>query len=409
MVKIPINRKYLQVKINQFAIFFVLGIAGCQPGSAPSHSLHAIISSLGRSVSNDGAEKAWSDFNKKYSVPFPYGDSVVFFYYGDAQSVQWVGDFNGWSQGDPKVIGQEIEGSSIWYARLYLPADARMDYKIVVDGNWILDPENENKQMAGVGGGIYNSELRMPDWRPDTTGKERPQISKGTLSESNLLVSSAMGYGINYKVYTPAGYDSLEDLPTLYVTDGQEYVHPEMGNMINILDNLIYDKRIKPLIVVLIDPRNPDNVNENRRMTELVINPSYVKFVTEDLIPQIEVKYKVSKEADYRGILGTSLGGLNSAYFNAMAPGVFHLIGINSPAFQYKPEIYSIYDTLQTVPAKIIMTTGVIHDTEEGARKMKGIMEGKNYPLKYIEINQGHSWGNWESLLDDVLIYLYGD
>jgi len=39
---------------------------------------------------------------------------------------------------------------------------------------------------------------------------------------------------------------------------------------------------------------------------------------------------------------------------------------------------------------------------------MKKILEQKEYPLKYIEVNEGHSWGNWRGLLDDMLIYFFG-
>jgi len=389
-------------------LFSLIALGSCQPERGNPYSLNGKIKELGKSIQEKGYE-AWYYFRKENRNPLPLGDSVAFLYYGEASSVQWAGDFNGWSGREPKAVGKNIDSTNLWYAIIALPRDARIDYKVIVDGSWTFDPDNPFKQMTGVGGGTYNSELRMPEWKEDPTGREREEVTRGTVSEMKLLESESMGYGINYKVYLPAGYESLENLPSLYVTDGQEYSHPEMGNMVRILDNLIFDKKIKPLVVVFIDPRNPENANENRRMTELVLNPDYAQFVTDELIPEVDANYKTSKNADDRGILGTSLGGLNSAYFNAVTHDYFHLIGINSPAFQYKPEIYSIYDTLQSIPSRIIMTTGVIHDTEEGSRKMKEIMEKKNYPLKYIETNQGHSWGNWKGLLDDVLIYLYGE
>jgi enterochelin esterase family protein len=38
---------------------------------------------------------------------------------------------------------------------------------------------------------------------------------------------------------------------------------------------------------------------------------------------------------------------------------------------------------------------------------MKGILEDKNYPLMYVEVPEGHSWGQWRSQLDDLLIYFF--
>ena len=54
------------------------------------------------------------------------------------------------------------------------------------------------------------------------------------------------------------------------------------------------------------------------------------------------------------------------------------------------------------------MTTGTIHDTEASARKMKEILLDKGYRIKYIEVPEGHSWGNWRALLDDILEYFFG-
>jgi hypothetical protein len=41
------------------------------------------------------------------------------------------------------------------------------------------------------------------------------------------------------------------------------------------------------------------------------------------------------------------------------------------------------------------------------ARTMKGMLEDKNYPLVNMEVPEGHSWGQWRSQLDDLLIYFF--
>ena len=55
------------------------------------------------------------------------------------------------------------------------------------------------------------------------------------------------------------------------------------------------------------------------------------------------------------------------------------------------------------------MSTGVINDTESVARGMQKIMMEKGFNLMYQEVNEGHSWGNWKALLDDMLIFLLSD
>jgi enterochelin esterase family protein len=53
------------------------------------------------------------------------------------------------------------------------------------------------------------------------------------------------------------------------------------------------------------------------------------------------------------------------------------------------------------------MTTGTINDTAEGAEKMKGLLDKNTCNYKFEEVNQGHSWGNWRDLIDDILIYFF--
>jgi enterochelin esterase family protein len=50
------------------------------------------------------------------------------------------------------------------------------------------------------------------------------------------------------------------------------------------------------------------------------------------------------------------------------------------------------------------MTSGLINDASEGGRKMVGILESNACVYNYREVNQGHSWGNWKDLEDDILI-----
>lgn len=50
-------------------------------------------------------------------------------------------------------------------------------------------------------------------------------------------------------------------------------------------------------------------------------------------------------------------------------------------------------------------TTGVIHDSEEGARKMQLILEKNSTTYEFKEV-KGHSWGNWRDLIDDFDLFL---
>jgi enterochelin esterase family protein len=216
-----------------------------------------------------------------------------------------------------------------------------------------------------------------------------------------------LGYTVYSRVYTPYGYDNLNNLPVIYVTDGHEYSDQRMGSMITVLDNLINEGKIKPIIAVFIDPRLNLSNSNNLRGDQYTINKKFADFVADELVPFIDLNYKTNKSAGARSILGTSLGGLNSAYFGIYRADKFHLIGIHSPAFQAKTQIYDMYNSSEKLPLKIFMSTGTINDTQNNALQLKSILDSKGYQLQYIEVPEGHSWGNWRALIDNCLIYFF--
>lgn len=359
---------------------------------------------------NTKVEAWWKTLRQNQQIPLVVEDSVAFLFRGSAKTVEWMGDFNGWGYNhNYNNKGKRIHGTDVWIFKSSFPKDTRLDYKIMLNGSQqILDPENPYQQWSGVGGGSPNSELRMPDWKEDPLHQPRVGIEKGKVITDILFNSKVLGYQLMFNVYLPAGYEKLGKLPTLYVTDGYEYMHPRLGDMITVLDNLYADKKIKPVLVVFIDHREPVNRSNNKRMEELAMNESYYDFFTKEFIPHIESNYPVVTDPTHRAILGESMGGLTAAYFAFVKPGVFGMAGIQSPAFRARPQIYSICDNPQQ-PIKVSMTSGLISDASEASRKMKSILESNACVYKYREVNDGHSWGNWRNLIDDILIDFFGN
>lgn len=343
----------------------------------------------------------WNGLKTQNQIPFKIGNQVAFLYRGTASTVAVAGDFTSfWSK---SVNLTKVGVSDIWIYETVFPLEARLDYQLIVNSSWMLDPNNPFKQMGGYG---YNSEIRMPDYKPSEWVTLKPGISRGKFGSNIKINSTNLGYSVNYRVYTPAGYDSLSNLPVIYVTDGHEYSNDAMGSMIIVLDNLIAMKKIKPVMAVFIDPRNTSS-GDNRRMTEYNCNDKYTAFVCDELVPSVDGAYKTKNEPKSRAILGTSMGGLISAWFGGTRSDKFRLIGINSPAFWYNSAVYNPFKG-EKLPLKIIMTTGVINDTEPEARLMETTyFKAKGYEYSFLEVNESHSWGNWRALLDDVLIYFW--
>ncbi len=230
-------------------------------------------------------------------------------------------------------------------------------------------------------------------------------IADSTLTPDIRLSSEALGYDLQYRVYLPDGYEAKENLPVLYVTDGQSYI--SRGRVPRVLDRLIEDERIEPVIAVFVDPRDPDNLKRNRRNQEFMCNADYLSFFSNELIPTIEEAYPAAPDRESRTILGLSFGGLNSACFGLMGYETFFGIGMQSPANHPVPNLLPGYEEMPTLPLKIFLSTGNPDDNTQANRKFRNVLRDKEYPLKYIEVKKGHNWDNWKPLIDDVLLYFY--
>jgi enterochelin esterase family protein len=369
-----------------------------------------IIQSFYHAGSEKEFEDQWNSLVIHNKIPLVQEDSVAFLYRGEAKKVAWMGDFNGWGSNQTfKNEGERVPRTNLWILKASLPKDARLDYRILVNDNqWMVDPVNSSNQWSGVGGGSINSEVRMPDWKADSlTSHLLPEATPGKMVKDILFNSSHLGYQVTYSVYTPPDYQDQREYPVVYVTDGYEYMHERMGNLITVLDNLIYLGKIRPVVAVFLDHRDPINRSHNRRMQELPMNEKYLRFITAEFLPAVEQKFSISPMRSDRAIIGTSVGGLSAVWLAFTQPDLFGMAGIQSPAFWFKPEIYKICDQSQTLPLKVFMTTGLIHDTEEGARKLHEILEKRRCPNEFLIVNQGHSWGNWRDLTDDMLVYLF--
>lgn len=344
----------------------------------------------------------WTALRDAGRIPFAHADTAVFLHRGTATSVGVAGDHTGWS---PAALTRQ-GASTLWARTVTLPGAARVDYQLVVNGTWMRDPANPHTQASGVGS--INSELRMPAWVFPAETVYRPGIAHGTMGAAVTATSAHYPRPVLYRVWTPPGYaDGSARHPVVYVTDGHEYADPALGTLPTVVDNLIADGRIEAPIVVFIDPRQG---GQNRRQEQYVQNPGFARFVAEELVAAVDAAYRTRTGRDDRVILGTSLGGVFSTYLGLQHPDVFGRLAIQSPAYWVSesaqwwtgPSLFQMV-AASTAPFTIAMTTGTINDGEANARRMRDAMLARGHALTYREVPEGHSWGNWRALHDEIL------
>ena len=123
-------------------------------------------------------------------------------------------------------------------------------------------------------------------------------------------------------VYLPAGYDSSErSYPTLYWIPGWQT--PASREYIPQLDAAIASKRIPPTIVVHVD------VREGIIMMNSRVFGSWADFLTQELVPFIDGKYRTVADPRGRAIMGHSSGGYAALLLPLRYPGIWGAVGLN--------------------------------------------------------------------------------
>ncbi len=374
-------------------------------------------------ASNDSSEKqklADSLLTSSKIFPFIEDDTtVVFLYQGDADSVAILGDMGNWVDKFPM---KKIEETNLFYLRQNYPSDARLEYWLLFgkDEYPSTDPLNPYKTLNGFG---EISELAMPHYNRHQYFDEYIFGKKGELDMVNEYSLSAeiLPYEHNVHVYLPPDYSSSnENYPVVYFQDGIDYI--EFAQTPFVINNLIKDNLIEPVIAVFVTPPNRHIPEEPNRMTEYGMNDNYVKFFTDELVPWVDSTFRTKKKSQSRLVVGDSFGGLISTYIAFSKPDVFGLAYSQSGyhSFQKDKLIKKIGET-EKKNIKFYVDTGIYErkvgaaflpkeegDFLLGNRRLRDILEKKNYDFVYKEYNEGHTWGNWRRHLIDALIHFFG-
>jgi enterochelin esterase family protein len=221
--------------------------------------------------------------------------------------------------------------------------------------------------------------------------------------------SSLLGRSHPVFVYHPHGYDlSKRQYPSLYVLDGGDYL--SLGMMATVLDNMIADQRICPIVAVFVEPRTDiTRPRTNKRTKDYTMSDAFVGFLTRELLPLIERRYRVSGSARERGIMGTSLGGLLATYAAYTQPGTFALSAAQSPSYWWnKRAMITTIARGPVKPVRFYLDTGTYQDNGETARAMRDVFDKKGYRYSFGEYPEGHNWGSWRARIPKILEYFWG-
>ena len=178
-------------------------------------------------------------------------------------------------------------------------------YQLNIDGASVPDPGSKYY----YGAGRWGSGIEIP--ANDDEFFELKDVPHGTVSENIYYSNITKNWRRNF-VYTPPGYfeDQEKSYPVLYLQHGSyedETGWSSQGHTNLILDNLIASGDAEPMIIVMDNgyaykPEDLENAGENRPRS------SFEEVLIEEVIPQIDDKFRTIPNRENRAIAGLSMG-----------------------------------------------------------------------------------------------------
>ena len=188
-------------------------------------------------------------------------------------------------------------------------------YSFNVDGVHALDLANPLLKYN-----LLNTESQVHVPGPQLLLWELNDVPHGEL-HTHFYKSSVAGDERNFIVYTPPGYrpGSRKHYPTLYLLHGfsdDATAWSTVGRANVIVDNLIARKQARPMVIVMpLGYGNTDVLKPGGNRDQELRRQNLERFqqaLLEEVMPQVEKSYDVSRDREMRAIAGLSMGGNES-------------------------------------------------------------------------------------------------
>ena len=306
-------------------------------------------------------------------------------------------------EGVAKPVPMQIDADGVWSVTTEPLEPDYYGYSFIADGVSLFDPSNWRRKANFL---FISSEVHVPG--PPSLPWEINDVPHGIIHH-HFYHSGVVGDDRDFYVYTPPGYDpqAKKLYPVLYLLHGYSddaSGWTAVGRANVILDNLIAQGKVRPMIVVM--PLGYGAPEILRRGFAAFRDPklpllNMEKFrdaLLTEVIPQVERAYHASRDRNSRAIAGLSMGGAESLFTGLNALDRFAWIGAFSSG-GLGEDYTAEFPGLDSKANARLHLLWIACGTEDGLintnRKFRAWLDSKNVRHTNIETPGMHTWMVW--------------
>ncbi len=310
-----------------------------------------------------------------------------------------------------KPLPLEKDGKGVWSLTIGpLPAGF-YTYGYAIDkGLRMPDPSNPNLELRRWGA---TSMFIVP-------GTEKAVIEARAVPHGTVHVNVYDSPNLNMQrmvyVYTPPGYETgKQKYPVLYLLHGNGQIEASWtwtGRANVILDNLLAEGKIKPMVVVMPYGHVQREI-KNAASTPAPVIGADMAAIEKELMtavkPLVEEKYRVLADRNHRAIGGLSMGAAQSLTIGLHNLEQFAYIAAFSGAGN-RAEWEKADAAVLNKKLKVLwLGCGTEDFAYGGVKGLEELLTKKDVKHTWNESGAGHSWPNWQVYLSKYTQLLFRD
>jgi enterochelin esterase-like enzyme len=312
-----------------------------------------------------------------------------------------VGIYGGWTEkNEPVPMKKGADG--MWSITVGPLRSTVYAYWFSIDGAIVVDEGNQYVRIRTGG-----TSVSMVDIPGDNLPWALRDVPHGVIEANWVRTPAFGGETRQIWVYVPPGYSKSTSTryPVIYLLHGAGELWrgwTESGKANLILDNLLADGKIKPMIAVMpytLPPENAPAPAGTAAPARPYLSPEIPEYVIKHVVPWAEANYRILPGKKHRAIAGFSMGGMLTAQIGFGNLDMFGQMGIFSasaanPAARF-PEFAKDAKATNAKIDVLWIGMGRQDGGAANARKFDEELKQIGIAHTYVETEGAHEYSVW--------------